>query len=182
MVMTNETPYNQFSNLSQVPYSIISYLMTESELLWKLLNNNSATAWNDANLTQDEKAAIIYDGIRNPTDCRVFMNTGLDDSWLKETTILRVSVINGIPNNRVWGTMLIAFDIFSHYAVSTLSNYSPRDLAISQELFKVLNESEIPGLGKLYFDARATSRCQLSAIGQIPYRGITIVMATKSLG
>jgi hypothetical protein len=182
MVMTNETPYNQFSNLSQVPYSIISYLLSESELLWKLLNDNAATAWNDPDLTRDEKSALIYDGIRKATDCRVFMNTGLDDSWLTGTTILRISVVNGIPNNRVWGTMLIGFDIFCHYAVSTLSNYSPRDLAISQELFRVLNEKEVPGIGKLYFDARATSRCQLSAIGQIPYRGVTIIMATKSLG
>lgn len=182
--MPSQESYNKFTDISQVPYKIISFLMSENETLWKLLNDNSATAWRTTNpdLTTDEKAALIYDGIRKPTDCRVFMNTGLDDSWLFETTILRISLIDATANTYVWGTLLVAFDIFSHYAVSTLSNYSPRDLAVSEEIFKTLNGAEIPHLGQIYFDSRATARCRLSAIGQIPYRGLTVIMGVKSLG
>jgi hypothetical protein len=91
--------------------------------------------------------------------------------------------MEGVPNNHVFGTLCIAFEIYTHYKVNSLSNLTPRNLSIAQDLLSVLNGADVPGIGRLYFDAKQTSRCRLSlALGAIPYKGLSLIMATKSLG
>ena len=191
--MTNYDPnldsrksvYNKFEILPQIPYSIISYLMDHEELIFKLLKYDSADAWQASKpaLTLEEKGLLVYDGIKSINDCRIFMDTGADDAWTVESTQLRISVYDGIPNNMIWGTLSVAFEIYSHFKVNTLSSYAPRNLTIAQRLLEVVNGADIPGVGRLYFDARATSRCRLSlSLGQIPLKGLSLVMATKALG
>lgn len=185
MTDTRQDSYNKFEILSTVPYSIVDYLITNSEATWKLLNDNSPTAWQSSkpNLTLEQKGLLVYNGVRKINDCRVFLDTGADDGWLVESTQLRVSVMEGVPNNHVFGTLCIAFEIYTHYKVNSLSNLTPRNLSIAQDLLSVLNGADVPGIGRLYFDAKQTSRCRLSlALGAIPYKGLSLIMATKSLG
>ena len=185
MTDTRQDSYNKFEILSTVPYSIVSYLIDNAEYTWKLLNDNSPTAWQSSkpSLTPEQKGLLVYDGVRKINDCRVFLDTGADDGWLVESTQLRVSVMNGVPNNHIWGTLSIAFEIYTHFKVNSLSNLTPRNLSIAQDLLTVLNGADVPGIGRLYFDAKQTSNCRLSlALGAIPYKGLSLIMAVKSLG
>jgi hypothetical protein len=180
----NQFSYNKFETLPNIPYSIVSYLIDQDDYIWKLLYYNSADAWKDSktSLTATQKGLLVYDGVRPINDCRVFLDTGADDSWLVESTMLRCSVIEGVPSNYVYGTLYMALEIYTHYKVNSMSNLQPRNLAIAQRLIEVLNGADIDGVGRLYFDVKASSRCRLSlAVGQIPYKGLSIIMATKAL-
>jgi hypothetical protein len=184
MTDTRQDSYNKFITLSTVPYNIIKYLIDNDEVVWKYLYYNSADAWKDSknNLTSDQKAELIYDGVKPINDCRIFMDTGADDAWRVEAAMLRISVIEAVPQNYVYGNICIAFETYVHYSINTLGNYTPRNLSIIQRLLEVFNGADIVGLGRLYFDARATTRSRLSVAGQIPYKGMNIVLCTKSLG
>ena len=71
--------YNMLPNLS---YNIISELVTNTKanIIWKLLKYNTADAWNQADLTQEEKSSLIYNGGLNPEKYNVFMDFMLDSS------------------------------------------------------------------------------------------------------
>jgi hypothetical protein len=180
---TRQDSYNKFTGVSQVPYSLISHMMT-NDIIWKLLHYDDADAWktSKANLTTSQKGLLVYDGVKKINECKVFLDTGADDAWLNESTMLRISVIEGIPNNYVWGSISIAFEVYAHYKVNTLSNYAPRHLSICENLIDVFNGADIAGVGRVYFDAKASSRAKMYVMGAIPYKGMCVIMNSHELG
>jgi hypothetical protein len=150
-------------------------------MIWKLLYYNNADAWNEANLTQSQKAGLIYGGQPNMTDYRVFMDVGADNSWTEECALLRITPIELVPSNYVIGNVTMAFEVFSHYKTNHLSNYQTRLNMISQQILEVFNGAEISGVGRLYFDASASARCKMKVIGEIPYKGNGIIMCNWTL-
>jgi len=176
--------YAKFSGLDQIPYSIVSYLIDNDELIWKLLRYDDADAWKSskANLTKAQKGVLVWDGIRKIIDCRVFLDTGADDSWILETSMLRISVVETTPSTYVWGNVCIALDTYVHYKVNALSNYSPRNLMICRRLLEVLNGADVPGAGRLFFDAKAAPRSRMLIGGQVPYKGMSLMMYALELG
>jgi len=171
--------YNSLTMLDKIPYNVISYLVQNNDYVFKLLKYNDANAWkNDSshpNLALSEKGSLIYDGIKNQVDCRIFMDTGQDDSWQTESTQLRISVYKGYPMNATVFHLIMGIEVYSHYKVNTLSNYTTRDVSIIQSLIGTLNGAEVGGLGKLYFEG---SNSKLTTIGIHPYKGKGITMCT----
>ncbi len=171
--------YNTFSLLSELPYNCVAYLIDNNELIWKLLAYNDPNAWReDAShpvLSKVEKGALIYDGLKEQTSCRVFMTTGLDSSWKEQHSQLRISILEGTPVNSVFGNVLIGMEIYVHSQIIQLSNYKTRTDMLIGELIDVFNGAEIGGLGKLYFDASKNYRCRLTTIGYAPYIGKAVV-------
>ena len=109
------------------------------------------------------------------------MDTGNDDSWQVESTQLRVSVVKGIPTNHVFGYITVGFEIYSHYKVNTLSNYTTRDMIILQEIIEALNGKEIDGVGTLFFDYRQGGQSKFINIGIPPYKGKGLTMCNYVL-
>ena len=177
--------YNAYSSIPLISYNIISYLIDNNEAIFKLLYYNDSNAWrsdsNHLNLTKPQKGSLIFDGIKSQTDCRIFMDTGNDDSWQVESTQLRVSVVKGIPTNHVFGYITVGFEIYSHYKVNTLSNYTTRDMVILQEIIEVLNGKEIDGIGTLFFDYRQGGETKFINIGIPPYKGKGLTMCNYVL-
>jgi len=174
------TQYNEFTLFPEVSYKCIKHMMSNNELIWRLLQYNDANAYREdtthANLTTEQKGALIYDGIRKETDCRVFMDTGADYSWTDQVAILRITPIELIPTNYIYGNMAIAFEVYSHYKINQLSNYQTRLNMITQQIISVFNGTEVGGLGRLYFDSYSSSRSKMQVIGQIPYKGNAVIM------
>jgi len=171
--------YNDFGILPILPYNCITHLIDNSELVWKLLKYNDANAWKEdsshPDLTKSQKGALIYDGLKTMTDCRVFMTTGLDSAWVEECCQLRISVLTADPVNYVVGNISIGMEIYPHAKVAQLSNYQTRADMLAQELIRVFNGVDVGGLGKLYFDARANPRCRLRVVGYTPFVGKSII-------
>jgi len=174
--------YNSFTYLPKFPYNCITFLIDNNELVWKLLKYNTSDAWNKTNLTKAQKGALIYNGSPIATDFRVFMDTGIDDSFNIEACILRISVLSAIPNNYIWGSVEMAMEVYSHYKINTLNNYTTRLDSIMQSLIDTFNGADIPnGVGRLYFDVSKTSACKISTVGVTPYKGKVIVFCSHTV-
>lgn len=183
-----QAAYNKYTSLPNVPYNIATYLMDHDDFIWKLLKYDTNDAWSPskANLTKAEKGALIYKGVGAPANSgfRVFFDPGLDESWTTATTILRISPVAIIPKNYVTGTQSIRFEVYTHSSINMLSNYNPRSLSIVQKLIEVLNGADIEGVGRIFFDYKASSYCRLTGInvGNATYKGYDLIMCNQSLG
>ncbi len=172
--------YNEFYRIDEFSYNCISYLMKNNELIWKLLYYNDPDAYSKSDLTQVEKASLIYDGSVFPKNFGVFMDGGNPDAIDWEKCILRIVPYRAMPENRVVGTLSMSFEVYCHYKVNTLDNYKTRIDVITREILKEFNGFElIGGIGKLYFDRMASQTDRMLITGQLPYKGKQIIMSTK---
>lgn len=182
-----QNAYNKYSLLPRVPYNIAKYLMNNDETIWRLINYNTADAWNELtnpNLTKSQKSDLIYKGSGALTDYKIFFDPGMDTSWNVQSTILRISPVTVIPKNYITGTQSIRFEVYTHAELTMLSNYNPRGLSIIQRIIEVLNGADIEGIGRIFFDYKASQYCRLMSInvGSPTYKGWDLIMCNQALG
>lgn len=180
-MITDDNSYASYKILPTLSYNIISYLILSenANLLWKLLKYNTSDAWNKANLTQDEKRALIYNGDAHSENYNVFLDFMLDNAVTDEKTILRIYPSYVYPTDRVTGICSINFEIFSHAKINHLSNYTTRVDDILQNLLEVLNGKDIGSLGVLYFDQEGDTNDKVTIIGNKPYKGKLLTMSVN---
>lgn len=177
--------YNKYENYPLISYNCVKYMMDNNELIWKLLKYNDKDAYkNDSahpNLTAKEKGDMVNNGDLDPdySRFRIFFDFGMDQSINEKISILRITPIELVPINYVYGRIFMGFEIYTHYSISALSNYQSRLQVLSQQIIEVFNGAEIGYLGRLHFDSRASTRCKMvtSMAGNIPYRGNMVVMS-----
>lgn len=180
-MIAEEREYATYSSMPSVSYKIIEHLMTnpKAEIIWKLLKYNDADAYTRPNLTQKEKAALIYKGEAIQADYRVFFDFMMDDAETEMNTILRIYPAEVYPINRVTGLCTINFEVFTHSKINHLSNYTTRVDVIIQTLIDVLNGADIGGIGVLFFDNQASRYDKIQTIGQKPYKGKLLKMSVN---
>jgi len=177
--------YNDYSDFPLFAYRCISHLIDDEniELLWKLLYYNDNNAWKDnaahPDLTRVQKGALVYDGSIDEIDYRVFMDIGISDPWMVESSQIRVSPALLEPTNHIIGKIILAVEIYSHFKVNTLSSYQTRTDTITQLIISSLNGANIDGIGKLYFDRKASRQCGATVIGTIPFKGRRILFGNN---
>jgi hypothetical protein len=174
--------YNKYTEFPFLSYNCISYLMQNNEDIWKLLKYNTANALNEPNLTNAQKAALIYKGQEKETDFRVFFDGGQDDSWKIECGILRIYPYDIDPINWKIGNISLCLQVFCHYKVNHLVNYTTRVDTIIQNLIETLNGADIEGIGRLHFNKKAARMSGVRDIGTIPFRGKVLMMGNNALG
>jgi len=179
---TRQAVYNKFEQYPLTSYNIIKFLMNNEEQLWKILKYNDADAWNKPDLTMAEKGALIYAGQQNVDDFRVFNSVGQDDSWTIEACLLRIAPLDIIPENHIYGYVTIACELYAHFKIVSLSNYTNRLDYGTQRIIATLNGADIPDVGRLYFDYRASTRTKSMVIGAIPYKGRATILCNYYLG
>jgi hypothetical protein len=174
MNIDRKESYNKYENLPLLSYNCIKYMMA-SDLIWRLLKYNDKDAYKiDAdhpNLTTAQKGTLIYNGSAEVKNFRIFSDFGQDASWTEEVTILRITPVEIIPRNHIYGNVTIAMEIYTHYLINQLSNYQTRLNMISQQLIEIFNGQEIGGIGVLYFDARSGGRSRMGIGGETPFKG-----------
>jgi len=172
--------YNKFENLPLLSSNCIEYLLNNNDLVWKLLKYTDRDAYkNDSahpNLTKAQKGALIYNGMPEQNSFRVFMDVGQDDAFTEDACILRITPSEVIPVNYIYGNVSMAFEIYCSYKINTMSNSHTRLNTVAQQIIETFNGAEIGGLGRLYFDARASSRCRMTLVGQTNFKGNVVVM------
>ena len=171
MINKKDESYNNFETLPAIAYNCVAYLMDNDEEIWRMLAYSDAEALNPnahSNLTVEQKKSLIYNGEDDITSYRVFMDMGMDDAWKQEAAMLRISPVMIMPDNYVHGKSAMSFEVYSHFKVNHLSNYTTRSLSIMQRLLSVYNGADISGIGRLFFDRKASSLCKIVPIGRIP--------------
>jgi hypothetical protein len=175
----NSGSYNLLAKYDSYPYECVKTLM-DNEMIWKLLKYNTSDAWNQTDLTKEEKASLIYDGSDNTIAFRVFMEQGQPDVNTLENCQIRVSNSSVFPENRTVATVSIMLEVYSHYKTNHLSNYKTRNDMIMQRMIGTLNGANINGLGRLYFDRLGSESNRLENGGQLPYKGRWAVLSVKA--
>lgn len=170
--------YNKLTLLPLVPASIVEYLISNNEMVFKLLYYNSPDAWNKANLTASEKRSLIYNGTGPVENYRIFLDTGQDAAMTDQISILRVSVLEFEPKNYVIGYISILIEVYCHYLVNTMDNYCVRTDSIIQSVISSLNGAEIPHTSRLYFDSSQNRRSKIFTTGTSPFRGKAAIMCS----
>lgn len=172
--------YNDFSSFSKLSYNCISVLLSQNELIWKLLKYAEADAWNLPNLTYEEKVAMIYNGQGDSSLFRVFMDGKQPDVLMEESTLLRIMPHFAVGLNRTYGYIEVSMEVFSHYKINHLSNYQTRIDTVVGELLSTFNGTSVGGMGLLSFDKMADNSSRLFQAGQIPFGGKQIIFSTHS--
>lgn len=175
--------YNSFNNLGSIPYNIIAKLITDNDMIWKLLYYNTSDAWTKPNLTAQQKGGMVYSGQSDTTPFKVFMDCfSPDDVQDTQITNLRIFPTFVLPENRIYSTVDFTFEIVSHQKISMLSNYQPRCLMIFDELMKCLDGAEVGGLGRLSFDrnGHSTNIAKYVSYNNRNYKGYIAVLSTRT--
>ena len=172
------TAYNDFLAFPKISYNCIKLLMNNNELVWKLLKYTTADAWTKPNLTQEEKSALVYAGQLDASMYNVFMDGKQPDVLVSESTLLRIMPSYAVGVNRTIGLIQVSMEIFSHYHINHLSNYTTRIDTICGELLATFNGVDIGGLGLLVFDKMRDQSARLFEIGQSPFGGKQIIFTT----
>lgn len=177
----NTEAYNKYTQVPNFSYRIIEHLMTseKAETLWKLIKYNDADAYNKPNLTQEEKAALIYRGVGTQDEFSVFLDYMSTDAEYKVKTILRIYPGEVTPTTRTTGMQGINIEVFVEFTINHLADYTTRVDRMVQILLDVLNGADIGGVGQLFLDASASRMCRISTIGVSPFKGKQIVMAVN---
>lgn len=176
----NSGSYAQYENYDIFPYNCVKYLMDNDEVVWKLLKYNDPNAWEKPDLTQIEKAALIYNGLDNTVNYRVFMDRGQPDVDTFENCQIRIANYSIFPENRMIGTLSMIFEVYPHYKTNHLTNYKTRGDMIMKRLIQVFNGATIGGIGKLYFDRVGSESTRQELGGQLPFVGKWVIMSNKS--
>ena len=173
--------YNKYNRLPRLAYTCITHLLDENETIFKLLYYNDPDAWSKGNLSTTQKTGMIFQGQENMEDYNIFMDSGQSDAWTKESTILCIYPYDINPANRTIGTITMAFEVYSHYKINHLSNYTTRIDTIIQQLIDEFNGFNLGEVGRLEFDNRMGGITQrMTAKGMTPYKGKYLLMGTKS--
>lgn len=180
----NSGSYAQYDFFDSISYNCISYMIQNDELIWRLLYYKNEDAWKEppynANLTPEQKAAMIYNGSDDTTKFNVFLDQGSPDVMTREDCIIRISPHSIFPENRTVGTINIILECYCHYHINTLSNYKTRSDMITKRLIELFNGTTIGGIGKMYFDRVGSQSDRLEWGGQTPFKGRWIIMSNKS--
>ncbi|HEY5588897.1 MAG TPA: hypothetical protein VIK86_08080 [Candidatus Paceibacterota bacterium] len=179
----NQEAYNKFEQLPQMPYNIITSLIQNNENVWKLINYNSPDALQLPNLTQEQKAKLIWNGQEDSEDYRVFMQPVTDDAFTTMCSQIRVFPIVIIPTNRTLGIISFGIEILSHVKINQLNNYQTRILTLLQEVISTLNGTYINGIGQLFFDKSASydNSAKLNLFNNRNYCGYTLIMSNRAV-
>lgn len=96
-------------------------------------------------------------------------------------TMLRIVVYEIIPDNSVYGDILMGFEIFSHYKTNTMSNGTTKVDVITQQLIQVFNGQFVEGVGTMIFNKKRSARCKAFESGLKPYKGKILLFANNCL-
>jgi len=175
--------YNKYTSMPHYSYKMVQYLVNNNELIWKLLKYPTPDAWSKDDLTYAEKIEMIYKGEGDGSAFHVFLYDGLNDVETKESTILNIYPFGIAPVNRTVGTVTLMLEVYAHYKVNMLSNYTTRVDSIIQQLLETFNGTTIDGLGigEIYFDKRGSGATRMENAGQLPFKGEWLLMGSNTV-
>ena len=155
--MIEKRKYNNMNGLSEIPRSIINYLLENNDTIFKLLKYDTIDAL-FKNITFQEKLELVSsaetgDGITDKS--RIFFDIYLDDTTTEVQSQLRFFVKDLEPINEYISKVYIGIQIISHNNISMLSGNINRKTKILEEVIKSLNGAHIGYIGEILFVPRS---------------------------
>ena len=187
----NYMAFNNFKEMPQLPYKVVTTLLTDesksAEDFWKLLKYIDNDALSKPNLTYEEKMDLIWDGNSLEQNYNVFLKpligSSLDNA--EAQTQLRVFRFTTMPTSRLEAVMTIEADFITNE--KTCLVYQDGILCertdVMESLFlDVMNGRDIEiGSGVVMFDRELSRSCnsQLNIGNSKSFYGRSLVMALE---
>lgn len=187
----NYMAFNNFKEMPQLPYKVVTTLLTDesksAEDFWKLLKYVDNDALFKPNLTYEEKMELIWDGNSLEQNYNVFLKpligSSLDNA--EAQTQLRVFRFTTMPTSRFEAVMTIEADFITNE--KTCLVYQDGILCertdVMESLFlDVMNGRDIEiGSGVVMFDRELSRSCnsQLNIGNSKSFYGRSLVMALE---
>lgn len=174
--------YNSLSQLPNIPYNIIKYLVQNDEIIWKLMKYPDYNALSKPDLTMTEKLNMLW--CSGPQEkFNVFLTPLVEDAIPESKCIFKLYQYYIHAKELYTSTVVYAFD-FLYGGQMTLVEYngipvSRGDLFINR-ILEVLNGAEVNGIGKLtFFDDMSRYSLGKATIGNSKtFTGVCMYMAT----
>ena len=181
ITMFENIAYNKLQPVRGFGYKIIEQLMKDNDDIWKLLKYNTTDALKHDFLTIEEKKSLIYKGIGDSTDFRIFKGAFVDDSFDDQVSQLRVYLAAVEPVNRSVSTVNYALEPIVHTKLLDLDNFEDRLEVMVQQIISTLNGKEIRGITKFSFDRSESyyNSAKLNIYNNRNFFGFTIIMSCK---
>jgi hypothetical protein len=109
--MAEITANNMFTEMPQIPYKILVYLIEHNENLFKLLKYNTQNPFDEPNLTKDEKIAMLYTEKGREIDYNIFFKPLIGEEMVDSVTQLRFYKARILPSTKLKAVLNYEFDI-----------------------------------------------------------------------
>ena len=183
--------FNNYKEMPQLPYKIVTTLLTEeskaAEDFWKLLKYADVDALKKDNLTYDEKMALIWMGDSVEQNYNVFLKPLIGSSLdtAEAQTQLRIFRYTTMPTTRFEAVMTIEADFITNE--KTCLVYQDGLLCERTDLMEalfldIMNGRDIEiGSGVVMFDRELSRSCnsQLNIGNSKSFYGRSLVMALE---
>ena len=183
--------FNNYAEMPQLPYKILTTLLTEeseaAENFWKLLKYADVDALKKDNLTYDEKMALIWMGDSIEQNYNVFLKPLIGSSLdtAEAQTQLRIFRYTTMPTTRFEAVMTIEADFITNE--KTCLVYQDGVLCERTDLMEalfldIMNGRDIEiGSGVVMFDRELSRSCnsQLNIGNSKSFYGRSLVMALE---
>jgi hypothetical protein len=187
----NSMAFNNYAEMPQLPYKIITTLLTEeskaAEDFWKLLKYADVDALKKNNLTYNEKMALIWMGDSIEQNYNVFLKPLIGSSLdtAEAQTQLRVFRYTTMPTTRFEAVMTIEADFITNE--KTCMVYQDGVLCERTDLMEalfldIMNGRDIEiGSGVVMFDRELSRSCnsQLNIGNSKSFYGRSLIMALE---
>lgn len=176
--------FNQLTMMPYAPYRIIEYLANSNQNIWKMMYYKSYDCLSQADLTLDQKLALIWRGASDQKEYNVFMNRTIDDAEPEATCILKLYRLDTLPENHILATSCYEFDFLFGSKISLVEyNGLPcnKGDVFETELMQTINGVDIGGVGLLQFNHELSTmaRSGLNLGNNKTYSGDSIIMSVQ---
>jgi len=152
--------YNTLEQLPYLAYRITNYLFA-NEVIWKILKYDDYDCLDKPNLTEDEKASLIWTK-GDQSKCSVFLTPMEVDIIDNSKTVFKLYDYQIVPESHLTSIVCMRFEILC-MGKSTMLDYNgypcSRLSVMKAELVKSLNGSDIGGVGMLEFNNMLSRWC-----------------------
>ena len=185
----NYMAFNDFAEMPQIPYKIVTTLLTETskeaENFWKLLKYTEQDALEKDNLTYEEKFALIWRGDSIEQNYNVFLKplVGSSLDTAEAQTQLRVFRYTTMPTNQYEAIISFEVDFITHEKTALVYQdglLCERTDLMESLFLNIMNGRDIEiGSGIITFNREFSRSCnsQLNIGNSKSFYGRSLVMA-----
>lgn len=185
----NYMAFNDFAEMPQIPYKIVTTLLTETskeaESFWKLLKYTEQDALEKDNLTYEEKFALIWRGDSIEQNYNVFLKplVGSSLDTAEAQTQLRVFRYTTMPTNQYEAIICFEVNFITHEKTALVYQdglLCERTDLMESLFLNIMNGRDIEiGSGIITFNREFSRSCnsQLNIGNSKSFYGRSLVMA-----
>ncbi len=165
----NFTAYNDFSQVSYIPYQIIDFLMKdnsqEAENIWKLLKYATVDALEKENLTFKEKKSMVWQGDSMENKYSIFFKPLVESSLdtAESQTQIRLFRYSTLPLTKTEAIICIEIDFITNDKTCLVNKNGmlvERTDELENLFLQIANGRDIQiGTGFLEFDKELVRSC-----------------------